>query len=623
MREIVILSSINWEYYWQRPQQLAVEFAALGCKVLYVQGDWSNVNLSRRPSESEWAPLMNQAIRSTLKEERGVQICTPIVRATIGNVEPVEITEAWLTGVCEALALQNPIFWVVGWQWGQHVDLLRARGQVIYDCVDDLSGFDWATPAILAAEERLVQNASLAVGVSRKLVERLRSRGCPAELLPNGVEPERFTPALESPRARRWSAPVLGFVGALAEWVDTELLARIAQSFPQATLLLVGGNDGADFAPLRGLKNLVMVGRVPYEELPAYMAEMDVALVPFKRGRELLDCADAIKVYEYLAAGRPVVTTPYGDVDRLGDLVYLAADEGRFLEAIAQALGDGQNQQARERRLAFARANTWRDRAERALDLIEQASASPTRSLAASTMVEQDEQSGPNPLAPEAHIPGRSFYGIYVGHDRMLITPVWGGRLLVPASDLSLMPDLVTTGLIEPPLTQYLLKRLKPGMKVLDVGTKIGYFTVLAAQLVGEGGRVIGYEADPVAVRYLMENLALNGLQERCTLQAEPWDRGLAEIERIDLLKIDLEGSEFHAFQGVRRLLREGRIGTIAFKINALVGTEEHSAIATLLRAVQAESGTRLYGLRPDGELQPITLEQLFAQTRHPFAILQ
>ena len=88
-------------------------------------------------------------------------------------------------------------------------------------------------------------------------------------------------------------------------------------------------------------------------------------------------------------------------------------------------------------------------------------------------------------------------YGTYLGEGRMMVAVTWGGPLLTPADDMSLTPELVTHGIYEPAFTRYLMRTLKPGMRVVDVGANIGMHTVLMAGWVGTTGRVLAYEPSP------------------------------------------------------------------------------------------------------------------------------
>jgi hypothetical protein len=95
------------------------------------------------------------------------------------------------------------------------------------------------------------------------------------------------------------------------------------------------------------------------------------------------------------------------------------------------------------------------------------------------------------------HRPVTGLHGTYVGNDRVLVSTTWGGRLLLPSDDLSLMPELVSTGTYDTPFTAFVQRHIRPGDTVIDVGAHAGLFTLLLAYQVWESGRVLAYEPSP------------------------------------------------------------------------------------------------------------------------------
>ncbi|NPV52973.1 MAG: FkbM family methyltransferase [Firmicutes bacterium] len=109
-------------------------------------------------------------------------------------------------------------------------------------------------------------------------------------------------------------------------------------------------------------------------------------------------------------------------------------------------------------------------------------------------------------------------HGVYIGNNRMLVSPLWGGRLIVPADDLSISPDLIINGVIELPLTKFLLHQVKAGQVVVDIGANIGYYSVLLGHLVGPVGHVFACEANPYLIPILADNLSINYLSDRTSI---------------------------------------------------------------------------------------------------------
>ncbi|MFC9778616.1 FkbM family methyltransferase [Paenibacillus chitinolyticus] len=258
-------------------------------------------------------------------------------------------------------------------------------------------------------------------------------------------------------------------------------------------------------------------------------------------------------------------------------------------------------------------------------------------------------------------------HGTYIGNNKMMVKLAYNAVITIPSNDLSLMPTLVTTGMFEVPLTKYFLTQLKPGYTVVDVGANIGYFTVLAAKVVGNTGRVIGYEADPNTAAVLKDNLAMNWLTENVTIinkavysenktlqfrsserfhgysswkekpqddnlidhytirdvEAVSLDNELQELDTIDLVKIDIEGGEYHAFLGMKKLIQDRKIKTITFEWNkAMLGADE-GPFLDLISDLITNRGARLTLLDKEGEVVETTLKDLAAFEFYPFVLLE
>ncbi|GAA3215372.1 FkbM family methyltransferase [Dactylosporangium siamense] len=258
--------------------------------------------------------------------------------------------------------------------------------------------------------------------------------------------------------------------------------------------------------------------------------------------------------------------------------------------------------------------------------------------------------------------------GTYIGRDRMLIDLVYGGMLVVPADDYSLMPALTTWGAIEPPLTKFFASSVKPGHTIVDIGANVGYFTVLAAKLIGTEGRIIAFEANPTTCELLKDNLSLNWLtdhditvrteaaysentsvkfyasakfvgdssiQERPThahrlddvttieVPAVKLDDALKDVPVIDLLKIDIEGGEYHAFTGMMQLIREDRIRRIVFEWNAIMLGADTERFAAVLRTIRDECGGTFHALNQEGQPSPISIDELEKIPFYPFAVIE
>ncbi|HEY2596690.1 MAG TPA: glycosyltransferase [Chloroflexota bacterium] len=267
------------------------------------------------------------------------------------------------------LGLRGPVL-IAGLPHAADVLARVPSSLVVYHCADDYAhvrGFPDTLPAL---EADLCRRADLVVTTSETLCQT-RARFNPNTYwIPNGADVEHFaTPALASPELADIPRPIVGFVGGLSEWVDLELVAQLARQRPLWTFVLVGP-IGVDTAPVQPLANVRLLGSRPYADLPAYLAAMDVGLIPFKRN-EVTYHADPIKAYEYLAAGLPVVATDMPALRRMGHVLALAASPDEVLSRIAAALDAGRDA-GRAARQAEARRHGWAGRFARFEELVEQ-----------------------------------------------------------------------------------------------------------------------------------------------------------------------------------------------------------------------------------------------------------
>jgi glycosyltransferase involved in cell wall biosynthesis len=200
------------------------------------------------------------------------------------------------------------------------------------------------------------------------LLEAMRRRrpDLRIELIRNGVDAERFQKRARSlPRPRDLPAgdrPIVGFVGALYDWIDWKLIAAVTGALPEYDFVFVGPHDRrSSTAKLARIANVRFVGPRPYEQVPAYVQGFDICWVPFDRSN-VSRAANPVKIYEYLSLGKPVVSTPVADTESFGEhlLVGRGPDEIVALLRAARAENDDR---AATARVSFAQKNSWDVRA--------------------------------------------------------------------------------------------------------------------------------------------------------------------------------------------------------------------------------------------------------------------
>jgi glycosyltransferase involved in cell wall biosynthesis len=169
--------------------------------------------------------------------------------------------------------------------------------------------------------------------------------------------------------------PVVGYIGSVREWINVDLVCKLARSHPEYSILLVGP-VAYGLEELERCPNIVMLGARRYDSLPGYLSCMDVCLIPFKMNR-LTSASNPIKLYEYLAAGKPVVSTAVPEVcDNASELVYVAEDEEDFVWKVEEAVEESKKPEDKAmvaRRIRFAQDNPWEERVDAFERLLRQA----------------------------------------------------------------------------------------------------------------------------------------------------------------------------------------------------------------------------------------------------------
>jgi glycosyltransferase involved in cell wall biosynthesis len=197
------------------------------------------------------------------------------------------------------------------------------------------------TAAITTAENELIDHVDVLVTTSEALLKCKQARRSDAVLVRHGVDYDRFAQAWRSPPPRPEDlapipGPILGFFGLIDFWIDVTLLARVARLRPDYSFVLIG-DCKSDVSRLRQLPNVYLPGRRRHEDLPAYCAAFRAGLLPFVR-TPMTRNVNPIKMYEYLAAGLPVVSTPLPEAERYLGPITIAETPETFAQACDAAI---------------------------------------------------------------------------------------------------------------------------------------------------------------------------------------------------------------------------------------------------------------------------------------------
>ncbi len=259
--------------------------------------------------------------------------------------------------------------------WRELLDVMQPD-LIITDVVDDAA----AAPHLSPVEREHVRQqtvaqlraADIAFAVSDALCERYRSVQPAIQRLPNAVSPARFQSLSSSfpPDLAGIPSPRIGYVGTLQHRIDGNLLRRVATTRPQYQFVFVGIiHPQFRHGPMKWLgrlPNIHFLGERPWSDVPRYLAAFDACIIPHTQD-DLTKSMDPLKLYEYLAAGKPVAATPVAGTPDFADLLYLADDADSFARALDRALAEDNSSRQAARRAAIL-PHTWTARASRVLE---------------------------------------------------------------------------------------------------------------------------------------------------------------------------------------------------------------------------------------------------------------
>jgi UDP-galactopyranose mutase len=345
--DVICLSHLRWNFVFQRPQHLLTR-CAREHRVFFVE-----------------EPVFDGGITPHLLMEVDgpVTVVVPHLPEGLPHEDRVAAQRALLDDFIETEAIRDYVLWYytpMALALTRHLSPLA----VVYDCMDELSAFQGAPATLREHERELMQRASLVLTGGRSLYEAKRYQHHNIHALPSSVDVAHFARARSiaiDPRDQTGIPhPRLGFFGVIDERLDIALVDGVAAARPDWQLIMIGPVVKIDPASLPRRPNIHYLGSKPYGELPQYLAGWDVALLPFARN-EATRFISPTKTPEYMAAGKPVVSTSIQDVVRpYGEqgLVRIADDVPSFIEACLAAM----TEDAQERVTAadaFLRQTSW------------------------------------------------------------------------------------------------------------------------------------------------------------------------------------------------------------------------------------------------------------------------
>lgn len=363
-RDIIYISSIEWTFLWQPHQEIALRLARSGNRILYIE----NTGV-RAPGLSDagrvfarlksWSgSLRSRGVRQVAP---GVYVCSPLVLPPFGSGIRRFINRHLLLPLIRRAARRLGMRDVLFWTYLPTdtvldvIKLLQTPGSAtVYYCMADFPQLTPDSARIVESERLLLEQSDVVFANCEQISTRLLDWTTRVDVFPPGVDLAAFPPpetpsvndavvpvpdsgGKQLPSLRR---PIIGYVGGLHRHVDFDLLAQMAEARPDWSWVLVGPFQ-TSVEKLEGYENIQLMGPKPHDTLSGYLRSFDVCIVPYLKSA-YTETVVPVKINEYLASGKPVVSTDIPTVRKFNELhrVLITRDNNRddFLEGIEEAL---------------------------------------------------------------------------------------------------------------------------------------------------------------------------------------------------------------------------------------------------------------------------------------------
>ena len=347
-KDIVCFSHLRWNFVYQRPQHLISRFTRDG-RVFFIEEPIFHSDADQ--------------LKITVSEEN-VTVVVPHLNGDHHRPDKDFRQQEMLEQFFRDEEISNYLFWYytpMALKLSRNFDPLF----VVYDCMDELSAFKSASPELKGMEQELMQRADVVFAGGQSLYEAKRKHHPRTFLFPSSIDQKHFGQA----RAIKHDPhdqdsiphPRIGFCGVIDERLDIDLLEQSARLRPDLQFIMVGPVVKINPASLPNFPNIHYLGSKSYRELPHYLAGWDIAMIPFAHN-EATRFISPTKTPEYLAAGKPVVSTPIIDVIRpYGNkgLVRIAGTADEFVRVVDEELEVADRTEWLERVDAFLSLSSW------------------------------------------------------------------------------------------------------------------------------------------------------------------------------------------------------------------------------------------------------------------------
>jgi glycosyltransferase involved in cell wall biosynthesis len=380
MKNILYLSLVDWYWIKQRPQHIAEILSKKNYKITYLSRiSW----LSGKKNVTYHSENENKENPYEFKENENLLIIRKKLLPKPNLFYPIKLLNDKLmqkyiskldkSNKYDTIIVTHPL----QVKYLNH-SIIKDK-LVIYDCMDDYKEFHGVDrEEVIEGEKKLMEFSHKIIVSSENLKEKITNNynnvSDKIYVINNGVDTsvfnlDKLNSASDVSLTNNNDKIKLGYIGTINNWLDMKTLKSTALKHSNYEFYIVGPIDlGADVSSITGIENIIFTGAKPYYSVPNILMEFDIALMPFVV-TEIIKSVNPVKIYEYMALGKPVITCSYSETEKLSELLYTYKTEEEFQKHIEEALRESNDM--KEKRISFAFKNSWENRVSNLIEIVE------------------------------------------------------------------------------------------------------------------------------------------------------------------------------------------------------------------------------------------------------------
>jgi len=380
--DIVCISTQDWDDLWTRKQRFMQRFAERGCRVLYVETQVHWITYFRE-IKKRWKRTFS-FMRKPHRVRDNLHVITPPLVLPFFQMNRLicrinsHLLAAFINMHIRRLGFENPVIYSYVPSSSFLMKKLKSTHR-LYECVDEFAVDKGLVrkETIARLERETMEQCDAVVVTAPFLYQRKNGFARNTYLIPNAVDAEHYretnTGKVQPAEIfDRLSKPVVGFIGALAYWIDLDLIVYLAERLPGYSFIFVGPVS-VNIDSLRDFDNVHFLGRKRYDELPRYIAGIDVCINPYILDDIASGCSP-LKLYEYMASGKPIVSVRMPEAEKFPHLVEIADSYEEFaakIERLATMSDDWKRDHA-GRAWEESQNHTWDKRFEQTIKVMKE-----------------------------------------------------------------------------------------------------------------------------------------------------------------------------------------------------------------------------------------------------------